>query len=528
MVDPAAAWKKRVAPAAAGEAPEREWPAAPCEIELKLAVRPQDFERVRGRLDELGTARRRRRIDNVYFDTPELRLAAARAALRLRSVRAGRQVRWLQTLKTEDEGAALSRRGEWETPTAAGAIEPARLAGTPLERLLGAAPGPLRPQFRTRFERTTWRIERHGAHVEAALDRGRVEAGPAGEPICELELELLDGPRSSLLDIALELCGATARRRADIGLLPSVESKAARGYRLAQGAAPTPVAPPPAPARQVLGARLGAAIVVRRWAGLQMNALLANVGGIGSCADIEFVHQARVALRRLRSGLDLLAHGRDLPGDVARGLKHWSERLGEVRDWDVFCSQQLPMLIEHASEPGAGPWLRLGAAAARRQAQARARLRRQLEEPAFAEFALRMLRWSLGDPERPGKRLGDAAPKLLRERLERLAASARDFARLNEARQHKLRIEAKRLRYATEMVRVVLPKRGLRARLRALSRFQKAAGGARDCLQAQQMVERLSRSTAVVESCRMWCRERFVVEAAKAQRLAADLAETAR
>ena len=113
---------------------------------------------------------------------------------------------------------------------------------------------------------------------------------------------------------------------------------------------------------------------------------------------------------------------------------------------------------------------------------------------------------SMGTPARAGKRLGDAAPRRLDGRLQRLARAARAFARLSEERQHKLRIEAKRLRYALEMLRGVLPRRPWRADQRALARFQRATGAVRDSAQAQALVERLTRSAALRAACGRWAR----------------------
>lgn len=526
MAEPAAARKARIHPGVKRLPPAATDPGRPREIELKLRLRAQDLAPLRGRLASRGEGRRQR-IDNVYLDTPDRRLAANRAALRLRRIEHGGRSRWVQTLKTEDAAAALSVRGEWETPLRSGAIDLARLADAPLERLLGPQAGAalLGPVFRTVFERTTWQIEAHGARIEAALDLGQIEAGAAAEPICELELELLDGPAGALLALAQELAGATGRRRADLRLLPYGDSKAARGYRLAQGSAPGPLAPPAAPPEQVFEPRMGMALAARHWVATGMPALLANMEGIASSADPEFVRQARVALRRMRSGLDLLAP-EDLPPALAGGLKRWTERLGAVRDWDVLCAEQLPALASGVADADARAWPRVIAAAARRQAAARARLRRQLDEPAFAEFALRLLQWSMGTPARAGKRLGEAAPRRLDARLQRLARAARAFARLSEERQHKLRIEAKRLRYALEMLRGVLPRRPWRADQRALARFQRATGAVRDGAQAQAMVGRLTRSAALRAACGGWARTQAQRQVARARRAAALLARS--
>jgi inorganic triphosphatase YgiF len=238
------------------------------ETELKLRLRPQDVPQLRRRLDRLGSVQLRS-IDNTYFDTADLRLAASKAALRLRRIEhAGRQ-RWVQTLKTEPVAAALSVRGEWETPVRAAAIEPERLAHSPLAQLLRRPKGAhslaarrvqeiarlpaasrarestrlpaarrLQPVFQTVFERSSWEVQAYGARIEAAIDEGQIRAGARTEPVLELELELIDGSPLALLKLALQLAGVRGGRPADLGLLPYGDSKAARGYRLARSLPP--------------------------------------------------------------------------------------------------------------------------------------------------------------------------------------------------------------------------------------------------------------------------------------------------
>lgn len=61
--------------------------------------------------------------------------------------------------------------------------------------------------------------------IEAALDLGKVIVGKQHEEICELELELREGPAEALLELAAELA-------ASLPMMPCDISKAERGYRL--------------------------------------------------------------------------------------------------------------------------------------------------------------------------------------------------------------------------------------------------------------------------------------------------------
>ncbi len=503
------------------------------EIELKLKLRVQDVAPLRARLDRLGVARSEL-VDSIYYDTADHRLAAAQAALRLRSIGEGRGRRWLQTVKTQLSEAALCVRGEWERPAPKGRIDWSSLAHSPLVQVLGesiahdgaqarSALAQLHPVFQTVFERTAWDLVLDGVQLEAVIDLGEIRAQDRVEPICEAELELLAGSKQALLDVALQLSGAIGRHRADLCLLPYGISKAARGYRLALGRGPMPFSANFATAHRAFTPQLRVAEAARRLVDFGMTTMLANAADFSPTADPELVHQARVAMRRMRAGLELLGSGAELPEELLQGLRIWAKRFGLVRDWDVLCVEHLPPLASTASGGEAAVFKRLFATAIQRRDAARAVLWQQLQTPAFAEFALRALRWAGSDPSRPGKRLSAFARKAVRSRQRRLATAARSFAQLPVKRQHKARIQAKALRYGIEMLQSTLPKRARRVGLPALARFQDAAGGARDALFVQAIVERLTRSAAVRRHVAQWATAQRAAAIAKAQRLAANL-----
>lgn len=82
--------------------------------------------------------------------------------------------------------------------------------------------------FRTDFVRHAFVLTLHdGSVVEAVLDIGSVVGGGATAPICELELELQQGHVEALFTLARSMLGA-------LPLSLGFQSKAERGYRLAQ------------------------------------------------------------------------------------------------------------------------------------------------------------------------------------------------------------------------------------------------------------------------------------------------------
>ncbi len=200
------------------------------ETEIKLRVTPETLAALREHplfRERASGAWQTGQLYNQYYDTVGRELSGARVALRIR--RDGDT--FIQTLKSRGQSVAgLSERNEWDWIIPQAQLQPellddqcwpAALAG--LDRTL------LEPVFTTDFERTKvllrWQRDGQDVEVEAALDLGEVVAGESREPICELELEVRQGPAIALLELALGLA-------ADLPLMPCDISKAERGYRL--------------------------------------------------------------------------------------------------------------------------------------------------------------------------------------------------------------------------------------------------------------------------------------------------------
>jgi triphosphatase len=486
--------------------PESAPPAAPrqphkpaVEIELKLVVPASALEAIRARLNTYG-AQPPVPIESIYFDTADRRLALRQAALRVRRLGEGAGARWIQTLKIDDAPGALTRRGEWEGPVPGARPRLPSLADSPLESLLGSRSVKLVPVFRTRFTRTARPVQYQGARIELALDEGRITAGRRSEGICELELELLEGPPSAIFALALDLIG---RGRQALALMPAIDSKAARGYRLAQRLGDRPTGADAEGFSALMRQHRTNQQVARRVVGLGVQRVLANVRGAATSDDLEYVHQARVALRRTRSALRLLAVATAADDPVARDLHWMADVFGAARDWDVLLTQTLPSIRE-AESIDETQWARLIERAQRRRQLQRQRLRTALAGARFAITTLRLLQWAdapvAPTPAHPKHR----ARRAIQRGHERLTEEAQDLSGLSPKGRHRLRILAKRQRYALELLAPALPAGASARTLKLLSRLQQLLGEINDAHVAVALLPSLTRSREIVRQAQKW------------------------
>lgn len=411
------------------------------------------------------------RLENIYYDTPGLDLLRAGIALRHR--RCGRG--WLLTVKSAEPAAGgLARRSEWEAVSRPDEFDFSHVDERALRRRLERLRPALQPVFSTDFRRRAWLLEpAPGVRIEAALDQGEIRCGEAAMPIRELELELLSGPPQALFDLALAL-------QDGLPLFPEAASKAERGYRLFQGKAMLPARAGKSPL--VAGMAPRAAFCAVAFACLDQ--LLRNAAGARAGSDAEFVHQARVAVRRLRSALHLWAPL--LPAAfVARWKPVWRDfarQLGAVRDLDVLADETLPPLL--AALPDESRLRALSAAVERRRARARRGLRPALAEAAFGRLTLTFAAALHALPEGDEAASDEAFERRLRRlsrSVERLAAALAASPETAAAdAPHRLRIAGKRLRYALEFTAPLRPRKGLSSRSGRLAPLLETLGRLND------------------------------------------------
>ena len=445
------------------------------EIELKLALPAHAARRLRAHPLLRSAPVTRKVMLGLYFDTPELDLFRRKSAFRLR--REG--YHWVQTVKL-DRGSVggLSVRPEYEVAVTGNQPDFTVLPEVARAALTADIEARLAPVFSTEFRRTAWLLEIDNGRIEVALDIGHIRAGDADLPVAELELELLDGDGACLFDVARQLL-------ATVPLVPEYRSKALRGYALLGAWRESPCKAMPA----AIEPGLPAAEVWR----LSFLAALAQFGhnlpGLLAQDDPEYLHQTRVAVRRMRILLSLgrgLALGRPAWREV---LRSFMTVISPARDLDVLVTETLVRAVAGLPDPS-----RLAGLVSRAEA-ARVRAGR-LARAAAGSTELTALTLEMGaallDPLRDGPDALGWASQALDRRWRAFRKLARQFDTLDAEGRHRLRLLAKRLRYTGE---VLAPLYGRRARrfLVQVAEAQDRLGVANDVAVAHRLLADLDR-----------------------------------
>ena len=455
------------------------------ETELKLRIVPEQLARLKRHalLRALQVARpATRHLHNTYYDTPKLELHQSGMALRLRHI--GRQ--WLQTLKGGGEvQAGLHQRNEWETPVAGEMLDFAALEACGAKRLPHAIRKKLQPVFVTDFSRTSRMLAFEGAEIELCMDSGKIRAGRRTKQISELELELKSGEPAQLFKLALAL----------IDIVPlEVEhaSKAEYGYRLFAHAKPVvtkAVTPGLAKCSDV-----PSALQAMIWSCLLH--LQANVPGTVHKLGDEYLHQVRVALRRLRVVLGMAKTFRadDELAALHKDVAALCVELGCSREWDVFTTQTLAQARAHL-HTHAGLRNVLSASKKLRE-QHHARLRYALQSQGFQRLLLRFGAWMHGDywhkqAADDGLTLPHFAAQILEKRSKQVGKRGRKLTGADTGQLHVLRIACKKLRYSAELFTSLHSGTKPKRYLSALAPMQDTLGMLNDIAVARRLLDEL-------------------------------------
>lgn len=449
----------------------------PNEVELKFDVESGGGDAVRAADPLQGAEASQGNYDSVYYDTEDGALRRAGFSLRVRESKAG----YIQAVKRKKASSAgLFIRQEWEAEVARFELDPAAFEGTPLQRWLERhKPLRLIPLVRTRFHRTAWQVSHDGSRIEVVLDEGTITGGDKEAPISELELELIEGKPAPLFVLAQSIGTAAPLR---LGVL----SKSERGYALAEGKLGRASKAEPIrlePLASEADAFHAVAHACLRHFRLNEIVLLEH-------DEADALHQARVALRRLRAALTLFrptVRGADYQY-LREELRWFAAQFGDARNADVlierFAAEQkeIPAELNQTRDAAYG-----------RVADA---LRSDRARQLMLRFALWLETGAWRFRGRGAQPVRQLAADQLERRWRKIARRGGDLTRLTEEELHRLRIDVKKVRYAAEFLSSLYRGKPVATRrdsfVAALKALQERLGEINDAWTAQQQAAQLA------------------------------------
>ena len=440
------------------------------EVELKFELSGRAAKQVRRHALLAKAGHRTRSQKSVYFDTEDGAVHKAGYSLRVRQVGDC----FTQTVKTNGGAAGLFDRGEWEAPVEQMAPETKALDRTPLGALKKLE-CKVAPVACSDVERTIWLIERDGSVVEVVLDSGTVSAGGEEASFHELELELKAGEAAAIFDLAQELGQAVPLQ---IGVL----IKEQRGLMLAEAAFDHEHKASALDISKSMEVGQVFALIVHEC----IRHFRLNEALIISERDPRALHQARVAMRRLRSAFSLFrpAIRQGALEPLQAELREFITPFGEARNLDVF-------LDHERDEHGWRDRRKLMSARAKAYDQVIDTLGAQ----RFRSMFLDLVEWTASEDWRKDAAsapIGEFAVERLDAVWRKVKHSGTSIGDLDEQQLHRLRISIKKLRYAVDFLAPLYAKKRVRKFASSLEKMQDCLGLIHDDMVGRQIVADLA------------------------------------
>lgn len=428
----------------------------PVEIELKLILPGPEAEapivesmREQGcKVKELEPVRN---ID-IYLDTFDWSLMKKKLALRYR-VSNGEAMYAIKGIGPIEDG--IAKRTETEVTLDGPVDVPTEIPVKQIRNLVDDIifPRKLLEHIQVCTDRRLYRVASpEGAKIELAFDTSSFSLRGLHKPrrtrkLHELEAELLAGPAEALISLSSLLSGT-------FGYPPSTASKlevAIERFKVS-----LPAKKPPEKYLVRLDDRLD--LAVRKILAHQFDRFREHLPGVHRDIDTEFVHQARVATRRMRSALRLFRDAvPQSTGNFLAGELRWlGGMFGTVRDLDIFLLNLSRFQQQIERFPAKKKKVFENWIEKQRRAPLNA-LSQALALPRYGNFERRLIRFLEGPlPVRPRaplavKRVREVAPLIIKEKFDAAIKQGHTVIENPKLKQfHRLRIQMKRLRYACE------------------------------------------------------------------------------
>jgi triphosphatase len=452
-------------------------------LKIKFEFAPDELERLKAYVakkcgvDGRRKKERNERVAAIYFDTEDFSLEDAGVALRFDN-----GARHLQLV--EGPNGAAYRFFEhviWQRPVDGDQPNFEALAYEERpEPLTGKTLESLKQVFKGNAERTLYTVLEAEYEIDLTVADGKVDIGERSSAYAEIEFHLKRGEAAELFSQVWALDEVVPLRL-------STQTEDMRGYALLRDKPDKAVKCATIHLERGMGSDQAFRVIAHsciQYIALNERAISPN--------NAESLHQMRIGLRRLRTALSLF--GRTVNDTqietVKTELKWITGILGQARDIDVFLSDvMLPLRKQYHEEPGL---LSLHRTYAAQRTKAYERVAQATNSVRYRSLMLELAAWVEAGPwannQNEEARLERAQPVAifaaaeLTRRRRKVKKKGERLKKLDPDERHGLRIQVKRLRYASEFFMTLFPgkKRKKRVMLANLKDLQEALGDVND------------------------------------------------
>ena len=461
------------------------------EMELKGVFKAEQLEQLKSlsAITELAVNKAVSRVlTTTYFDTPDNALNKHGYSFRVR--KSGKTHTQCLKRLSQPLGAIIGRT-EWETEIPDQIPQIDLLENKKIRnKLKRLTDGNLQAVSQSVVRRQSRKLKfEDGTTVSLDIDVGEVIAGDEVQPICEFELELLSGSAAHIFELG-RIINQTVPFRI------STVSKAARGYSLLSKEEPRaqkwqrPKLLKSFSAEQAVVDKLQQTI----------SSLQANEASV-LLDDAEGIHQMRVALRRLRAGLEIFQ------SNIVREKYDWivseanwlRDELSAARSWDVFIDEFVEPVTTHSRS--ATGFESLLSVAEKERVLHREQARNAVNSARYTEFILELSIWRCRahwwDSAASSKAIDLSEPvrkycaKQLKKQNKIVRKKFQKLGKKSEDERHKLRLAVKKLRYTIDFCANIYPDKQVSIFQRKLNPVQAGLGYLNDVLAAELLIEKL-------------------------------------
>ncbi|MBK0063872.1 MULTISPECIES: CYTH and CHAD domain-containing protein [unclassified Acinetobacter] len=431
------------------------------EIELKFQL-PEGKKKSVLQALKANTAQKIR-LQAKYYDTPDRLLAQNHMAIRLRQ----EGDHWVQTFKAS--GKSHLERIENEVHLGQCKVEPKlnldlfsenKIVKNLLNQVLGTQHDQLILQFKTDVQRTFRLLSFNETEIEVCLDDGTVSTAEQSEKICEVEFELKQGSPEQLIFFTQDWV-----KKYQLWL--DVRSKAERGNLLSihQKASPAVKAK-----TLILNKNDSTDVAIRKMIGNALQQLLPNAAVIAdNVANPEHIHQARVAIRRIRSIFkSFKSWSDDIDPQWEKQLAQIFQALGTTRDLDVIRDEIFPELLKADAPFSALP----------ESATIDDQTHLLFQKAETVCLLLQLLAFSYHEQshQKESSKLKKKIKNSLNHLHKKIIQDADHFTQLEIEERHRTRKQCKRLRYCIEFVASLYDEKSVKKYLNQLQVVQEKLG----------------------------------------------------